>query len=290
MTIKPEHVKELREKTGAGMMDCKKALTEAKGDMEKAQELLRKRGISLAAKKQSRVAAEGIIGRYYSGDGTVGVLVEINCETDFVTKTPDFQDYVKIITDIVKEENPQDIESLLALPHKEGTIRELETELIAKIGEKLGVRRFVRWSVDGNKTKLAQYIHAGDKIGVMVSFKDPSDKLDSTKAREVAMHIAAMSPHYVRKEEIPETVLEKEKDIIRSQMGEQKKPPEILEKIVNGKLQKFCADTCLDDQVFVRDPEGKLTVSKALKQIDSNIEVEKFVRFQVGEGIEKKQS
>lgn len=288
MSITSAQVKDLREKTGAGMMDCKKALSEAGGDMEKAQELLRKKGISLAAKKQSRVAAEGTIGQYFSDDGTTGVLVEVNCETDFVTKTPDFTDYVKLITGLLKEKGPQDIEALLNMSHNGSTIKDLETQLVAKIGEKLGVRRFVRWDVNGNETKLAQYIHAGDKIGVMVSFKDPSKKLDLAKAREVAMHIAAMSPRYVKKEEIPQSVMEKEKEIIRAQMGDQKKPPEILEKIVTGKLQKFCADVCLNDQIFVRDPDGKLTVAKALKQIDPKIEVEKFVRFQVGEGIEKK--
>lgn len=288
MSITPAQVKDLREKTGAGMMNCKKALSEAGGDMEKAHEILRKKGISLAAKKQSRVAAEGIIGRYFSDDGTTGVLLEVNCETDFVTKTPDFTDYVKFITGLVKEHDPQDIEVLLAMSHNGSTIKDLETQLVAKIGEKLGVRRFVRWAVNGSQKKLAQYIHAGDKIGVMVSFNDPSGKLDSNKAKDVAMHIAAMSPQYVKREDIPGNVLEKEKEIIRAQIGDQKKPPEILEKIVNGKLQKFCSDICLNDQIFVRDPDGKLTVAKALKQIDPAIEVKEFVRFQVGEGIEKK--
>lgn len=288
MSITPENIKKLREKTGAGMMDCKKALTEAGGDMEKAAELLRKWGISVAAKKQSRVAADGTIGRYFSDDGKLGVMVEVNCETDFVTKTPDFKNYVTFITDLVKQKDPKDLDALLSISHEGKPIREIETQLVAKIGEKLGVRRFARWTANGDSTKISHYIHAGDKIGVMVSFQDPGGKLDLNRARDVAMHIAAMSPQYVKKEDIPESVLSKEKEIIKSQMGEQKKPPEVLEKIVTGKLQKYFSEVCLNDQVFVRDPDGKLTVSKALSQIDKEIQVEKFVRFQVGEGIEKK--
>jgi elongation factor Ts len=288
MSITPENIKKLREKTGAGMMDCKKALTETGGDMEKALELLRKWGISIAAKKQSRVAADGTIGRYFSEDGKLGVMVEVNCETDFVTKTQDFKHYVKFVTDLVKEKNPKDIDDLLSITHEGRTIRDMETQLVAKIGEKLGVRRFARWTADGSSSKISHYIHAGDKIGVMVCFKDPAGKLDLNRAREVAMHIAAMSPHYVKREDIPEDVLSKEKEIIKSQIGGQKKPPEVIEKIINGKLQKYFSEVCLNDQIFVRDPDGKLTVSKALSQINGGIQVERFVRFQVGEGIEKK--
>ncbi len=288
--ITPEQVKNLREKTGAGMMDCKKALGEAAGDMEKANELLRKWGIATAAKKQGRTAADGTIGSYFAGDGKVGVLVEVNCETDFVVKTPDFQDYVKTLTEIVREKNPKDLDALLGINHQGTAIRELETNLVAKIREKLGVRRFVRWEADGKTTKIAQYIHAGSKIGVMVSFNDPASKLTDAQAREVAMHIAAMSPHFVRKEEVPQTVLTKEKEILMAQMAKENKPPEIMEKIVTGKLSKYYSEVCLEDQIFVRDPEGKLTVGKALSKIDPGIKVDKFVRFQVGEGIEKKQN
>jgi elongation factor Ts len=288
MNISSEMVKTLRKKTGAGMMDCKKALAEAAGDMEKATETLRKWGIATAAKKSERVAADGTIGSYIASDRKVGVLVEVNCETDFVVKTPDFQKYVATITDSVREKAPKDLDALFAVKHEGVTIRDFETQLVAKIREKLGVRRFVRWDANGNTTKLAQYIHAGNKIGVMVSFADPEGKLADERAREIAMHIAAMNPLYVRKEDIPESVLAKEREILMSQMGEQKKPPEILEKIVTGKLQKYYSEVCLDDQIFVRDPEGKLTVSKALAGINSKIRVEKFVRFQVGEGIGKK--
>jgi elongation factor Ts len=288
MSITPEQVKNLREKTGAGMMDCKKALGEAAGDMEKASELLRKWGIATAAKKQGRTAADGTIGHYFGDGGKVGVLVEVNCETDFVVKTPDFQNYVKTLTDIVRQKNPKDLDQLLGSNHEGTTVREFETNLVAKIREKLGVRRFVRWEANDSQSKIAQYIHAGNKIGVMVKFKDPSSKLTDAQAREVAMHIAAMNPQFVRKEEVPEGVLEKEKEILMSQMAKENKPAAIMEKIVAGKLTKYYSEVCLEDQIFVRDPEGKLTVGKALAKIDPGIKVEKFVRFQVGEGIEKR--
>jgi elongation factor Ts len=167
-------------------------------------------------------------------------------------------------------------------------VRDLETELVGKIGEKLGARRFVRWSVDGSQNKLAQYIHAGNKIGVMVEFADPAGKLGNAKAREVAMHVAAMHPRWVSKEDIPESVIAKEREIVLHQMADQKKPQEILEKIADGKLNKFYSEVCLDNQVFVCDPEGKNTVSKALSTIDNGIKVKRFVRLQVGEGVEQK--
>lgn len=287
MNISAEQVKDLREKTGAGMMDCKKALIEAKGNMEEASEILRKRGIAIAAKKVGRVAADGTIGRYFGSDGKLGVLVEINCETDFVTKTPDFKEYVNLATNVVKDKNPKDLDNYLSMSHDGMSLRDVETQLVAKIGEKLGVRRFARWNVNG-ANKMSQYIHAGDKIGVMAVVSDPVNKLNDLKLREVAMHIAAMNPRYVRKEEIPESVTAKEKEIALSQMAGQKKPPEILDKIAEGKLKKFFSEVCLDDQLFVCDPEGRDTVSKALFKIDPKIKVERFVRFQVGEGIEKR--
>jgi elongation factor Ts len=288
MSITPEQVKNLREKTGAGMMDCKKALGEAAGDMEKASELLRKWGIATAAKKQGRVAADGTIGSYFGDGGKIAVLVEVNCETDFVVKTPDFQNYVKTLTDVVRHKAPKDLDQLLGIDHQGTTIRELETNLVAKIREKLGVRRFVRWEANDSSTRIAQYIHAGSKIGVMVKFKDPSTKLSDAQAREVAMHVAAMNPLFVRKEDVPEGVLAKEKEILMSQMAKENKPAAIMEKIVAGKLTKYYSEVCLEDQIFVRDPEGKLTVGKALAKIDPGIRIEEFVRFQVGEGIEKR--
>lgn len=287
MDISASMVKELREKTGAGMMDCKNALSESKGDMDAAFDLLRKRGVALAAKKAGRTAADGLIGSFIGKGNSLGVLVEINCETDFVTKTEDFRNFVGRVTDIVREKDPKDLDALFTACHDGKTVRDIQTEVVAKIGENIGVRRFGRVSVDG-KRKLSQYIHAGSKIGVMVVFSDPNGKLDDTTAREVAMHVAAMHPQYVRKDEIPASVIAKEKEIMLAQMGDVKKPPEILDKILSGKISKFYTEVCLDDQIYVRDPDGKASVCRWLKKIDGSIKIDSFMRLQVGEGIEKK--
>jgi len=288
MSITPAQVKELREKTGAGMMDCKKALGETGGDMEKALDTLRKQGLATAAKKAGRAAADGIIGWHTDENGSLGVLLEVNCETDFVTKTEDFMNYVTKLTDIIKENNPADMDALMALKYDGSTVADAQTQLVAKIGENLGARRFARWEVNGSAQRLAQYIHAGSKIGVMVRFDDPANKLSNELAREVAMHVAAMNPSYVRPDEIPAEVMAKEKEIMLAQMGEMNKPPEVMEKIVEGKLAKYAKDVCLENQIFVRDPDGKATVAKALEALDKGIRVASFVRFQVGEGLEKK--
>jgi elongation factor Ts len=289
MSITPAQVKELRDKTGAGMMDCKKALGESNGSMEEAVELLRKWGLSTAAKKSGRSAAEGTIGWHIDNGNTLGLMVEVNCETDFVVKTEDFQGYVKNLVAIIKETNPENLDDLLKQPFDGDTVQEAQTNLVAKIGENLGVRRFVRWEADGSSKKLALYIHAGNKIGTMVRFDDPANKLENQLAREVAMHVAAMHPHYVRKDEIPQDYQEKEKEIMLAQMEELKgKPPEVMDKILAGKLAKHFNEICLDNQIFVRDPEGKSTVGQMLSKVDKDLRVDSFVRFQVGEGIEKK--
>ncbi|MFH0798968.1 MAG: translation elongation factor Ts [Pseudomonadota bacterium] len=285
--ITPTMVKDLREKTGAGMMDCKNALAEASGDMNGAFEILRKKGISTAERKAGRIAADGLIGSHLSGDARLGVLTEVNCETDFVTKTEDFQGFVKSVTEIVKEKNPRDLDALFSTAMGSATVKETQTGLIAKIGENLGVRRFSRVAA-GPTQKLSQYIHAGSKIGVIVVFDDPSAKLDPTTAREIAMHVAAMHPQYTNRSEVPADVLAKEKEIMLAQMGDMKKPPEVMEKIVSGKIGKFFTEVCLDDQIYVRDPDGKSPVGAWLKKIDASIRVATFVRMQVGEGIEKK--
>jgi elongation factor Ts len=287
MGITSEMVKDLREKSGAGMMDCKAALKETNGDPVAAMEYLRKKGITTAAKKAGRAAADGLIGAFLSTDAKLGVLVEVNCETDFVTKLEDFQGYVQKLTELVREAAPKDLDNLLAAKLGSTTVRETQTALVAKIGENLGVRRFTRVAVDGAK-KLAQYIHAGSKIGVIVAFDDPQGKLDMTTAREIAMHVAAMHPQYVRRDEIPQEVVAKEKEIMLAQMGDMKKPPEVMEKIVLGKIGKFFTEVCLEDQLYVRDPDGKATVGAWLKKIDGAITIASFVRLQVGEGVEKK--
>ena len=287
MGITPAKIKELREKTGAGMMDCKKALTEAAGDMERAIEVLRKKGVALAAKKMGRVAADGLIGSFLSGDKRLGVLVEINCETDFVTKTEDFQNFLKRITELVRDHNPQDLDALMAWASNGQTVKDEQAALVAKIGENIRVRRFARVGIEDGQ-KMAQYIHAGHKIGVIVVFNDKANKLDETTSREVAMHIAAMNPRYVRRDDVPESVLLKEKEIVKAQMADVNKPPQILEKIVTGKLGRFYTEVCLEDQIYVRDPDGKSSVGAWLKKIDNSIYVDSFVRLQVGEGVEKR--
>lgn len=286
MTISPESVKELRTKTGAGMMDCKRALAEAQGDMHKAVEVLRKQGLALAAKRSGRAAAEGLIGNWLASDRNSGALVEINCETDFVAKNDLFQSFVSEVTRLIAKDRPTTRDALLNLKTGNQTLKELVTEQVAKIGENIGIRR-VSLLTTKNGQSLAQYLHAGNKIGVMVLFSDPATKLPESTAREVAMHVAAMNPQYAHRSNIPADVLEKEKEIQRAQLATQKKPPEILEKIVTGKLEKFYSDVCLEEQLYVRDPEGKRTVAKFLQAIDPGIRVETFVRYQVGEGIEK---
>lgn len=289
MGITPAKIKELREKTGAGMMDCKKALTEATGDMERAIEVLRKKGVALAAKKMGRVAADGLIGSFLSGDKRLGVLVEINCETDFVTKTEDFQGFLKRITELVRDHNPQDLDALMAAASNGQTAKDEQAALVAKIGENIRVRRFARVGIEDGQ-KLAQYIHAGQKIGVIVVFNDAANKLDETTSREVAMHIAAMNPRYVRRDDVPESVLLKEKEIVKAQMADVNKPPQIMEKIVAGKLGRFYTEVCLEDQIYVRDPDGKSSVGAWLKKIDNSIHVDSFVRLQVGEGVDKRKT
>jgi elongation factor Ts len=287
MSITPTMVKELREKTGAGMMECKSALNEAKGEMETAIEILRKRGVSMAAKKAGRTAADGLIGTCFTNDGHAAVLVEVNCETDFVTKTEDFQQFVAKVSEIVRDKHPKTLDELMTLPCGSHTVGETQTALVAKIGENLGIRRFARLTADSGK-KLAGYLHAGSKIGVLVSFCDPAGKLDGQTAREVAMHVAAMHPQYVRRQEVPESIIAKEREIMLAQMADTKKPPEILEKIVTGKMGKLYTEICLEDQLYVRDPDGKASVGSWLKKIENGIVVDSFVRMQVGEGVEKK--
>jgi elongation factor Ts len=268
-------------------MDCKKALGEASGNMEEAVEILRKKGISTAAKKAGRTAADGLVGVFIDGDGKSGTIVEVNCETDFVTKLEDFQNFVGDVAKIVDEKKPTDLDALMETEYEGKTVKDAQTALVAKIGENLGVRRFFRVEAD-DAQKLANYIHAGSKIGVIVKFTDPAGKLDETTAREVAMHVAAMHPQYVSKEEVPESVIAKEKEIMLAQMNDVKKPPEILDKIITGKMGKLFTEICLNDQVFVRDPDGKSTVSKWLNKIDGGITIDSFVRVQVGEGVEKR--
>jgi elongation factor Ts len=281
-------IKDLREKTGAGMMDCKRALQESSNNFDGAIEILRKKGLATAAKKSSRAAAEGLIGDFHNADNTVAVFVEINCETGFVCKTDEFQQLVKEVTELAVKNDFKDMDNFLAAQFRGKTLKDSIVDIVAKIGENIGVRRFAKRSVDGKTTKIGKYIHAGNKLGVIVTFDDPDNALPIDAAREVAMHVAAMSPQFIRKEDVPESTIAKEKEIHLAQMGDHKKPAEILEKIISGKIGKFMSEVCLEDQIFVKDPEGKQSVIKFLNAINPKIRIKEMVRLQVGEGVEKR--
>ena len=274
-------VKELREKTGAGMMDCKKVLTETDGDMEKAIELLRERGIAKAAKKSGRVAAEGLVECYISEDGKVGAVVEVNSETDFVAKNEEFKTFVMNVAKQVVETNPKDVEELLAQEAKfeaGKTVNEALIGKIATIGENLSIRRFARFE---SKGLLEKYIHGDGKIAVLINMTGGEKEL----AKDICMQIAAARPEFVKREEVPQERVDKEMEILKAQAMNEGKPEQIAEKIVQGRVGKFYEEICLVDQVFVKDSSMK--VSELLKQ--HNAEVVEFARFEKGEGIEKKE-
>ena len=284
MSFTAADVKNLREKTGCGMMDCKKALTETNGDFDKAMDFLREKGLATAEKKAGRIAAEGMVDILV--DGNVGAMVEVNSETDFVAKNEEFQELVKNIASQVIASNPADVDALLAseFAGSGATIKDMLTEKIAKIGENMNLRRFVRF--DGN---VVGYIHMGGRIGVMVNV-ECADFNDEAKeaARDVAMHIAAMNPAYLDEASVPAEDLEKEKHFILAQMKEDpknaNKPENILEKMLTGKINKFFEQNCVTKQAFVKDDSlsvEKFLAAKGVKLVD-------FVRFEKGEGLEKK--
>ena len=279
--ITASQVKDLREKTGAGMMDCKKVLTETDGDMEKAIELLRERGIAKAAKKSGRVAAEGLVECYISEDGKVGAVVEVNSETDFVAKNEEFKTFVMNVAKQVVETNPKDVEELLAQEAKfeaGKTVNEALIGKIATIGENLSIRRFARFE---SKGLLEKYIHGDGKIAVLINMTSGDKEL----AKDLCMQIAAARPEFVKREEVPQERVDKEMEILKVQAMNEGKPEAIAEKIVQGRVGKFYEEICLVDQVFVKDSSKK--VSELLKE--KNAEVVEFARFEKGEGIEKKE-
>jgi elongation factor Ts len=267
-------VKELREKTGVGMMEAKKALEEAAGDFEKAVDILRKKGLSAAAKKAARIAAEGIIAS--SATVGAGVIIEVNSETDFVAKNVEFQNFVKTLADLVREQKPADVQALSQLSIGAETVEARRQALVQKIGENLSIRRFERYETD---RKLAIYLH-GTRIGVMVDFTGDDEQL----GKDIAMHIAAASPSYLSRETVPADAIQRERAIYEAQAKETGKPAAVISKIVDGKLDKFFGDSCLLEQVYIKDPDGKLKVKNLLKSTT----IRRFVRYQLGEGIEKK--
>ncbi len=280
MAITASLVKELRERTGAGMMECKKALTETDGDMEAAIDLMRKSGAAKAEKKAGRTAAEGLMIMRHSDDNKVGVMVEVNCETDFVAKDDNFTNFAEAVADRVLNSDVEDVDALMQLPLNDTdstTIEEARQALISKIGENMNVRRFVRINAQG---AISSYRH-GVKIGVMVDLIDGDDAL----GRDIAMHVAASNPICVSEEQVPQDVLDKEKDIFVAQAKESGKPDAIIEKMVTGRMKKYLAEITLVGQNFVKDPDQ--TVGALLKS--ANASIASFTRLEVGEGIEKKQ-
>ena len=277
----------LRQRTGVGMMDCKNALSEANGDMEKAIEILREKGIAKAAKKAGRVAAEGLVVAKVK-DG-VGVVVEVNSETDFVAKNSDFVDFVNAVADTILEKNPKDLEELKSMEISNGnlTVEKTLQEKVLSIGENIQIRRFVR--MEGS---LSTYVHGGGTIGVMIKFNTDLDgKPEFDKyAKNVAMQVAAVSPQYLKADQVPEEVLNKEKEILKQQVINSGKPDNIAARIVEGKINKFYKEVCLLDQQYVKD--NNLTISQytndVAKNLGGNIEIVEFVRIEKGEGIEKR--
>ena len=273
-------VKELREKTGAGMMDCKKVLTETDGDLEKAAELLREKGITKAAKKSGRVAAEGMVEAYISEDEKVGAIVEVNSETDFVAKNEEFRTFVMDVAKQIVKNNPESVETLLAEPamFEEGkTVNEALIGKIATIGENISIRRFARFeTTDG---LIEKYIHGDGKIAVLVNMTSGTKEL----AKDVCMQIAAARPEFIDRDQVPAERVEKEKEILKIQTMNEGKPEAIAEKIVLGRINKFYQEICLVDQEFVKDP------SKKVSDILKDSKVLEFARFETGEGIEKKE-
>lgn len=267
-------VKELREITGAGMMDCKKALVECEGDKDKAIDYLREKGIAKAAKKAGRIASEGVVAA--ASDGKTACIVEINSETDFVAKNENFQALVKKIAEHIVACKPADMDALNASQMDGKTVAEVMTEAVASIGEKLSLRRFEVYTTEDGK--LATYIHMGGKIGVIVELSGG----DETLGKDVAMQIAAAKPQCIGREDVDQEALAHEREVLRKQALEEGKPEKIVEKMVDGRINKYYKEVCLVEQEFVKDSD------KTIKDILAGVEVRRFARFEMGEGLEKK--
>ena len=291
MAFTAKDVQNLRERTGCGMMDCKKALTEAEGDMEKAIELLREKGLAAQAKKSGRIAAEGIVYTYVDEAKKVGVVIEVNAETDFVAKNESFQGFVASCAKVVAEQNPATVEELMGCKvDDQFTVEEALREKILTIGENMKIRRFARY-----EGAVVTYSHGGGRIGVMVKF-DTADDIAAkdafhTMAKDVAMQIAAANPTYLDKDAVPADEIAKEKEILTQQAINEGKPANIAEKMVMGRINKYYKEVCLMEQPFIKD--GDLSVSKYVencaKELGGPVKVVSFVRFEKGEGLEKRE-
>ena len=295
--ITSQMVKELREMTQAGMMDCKKALVEADGNMEKAVEWLREKGLAAAAKKASRIAAEGVVASYISECGKVGVVVEVNCETDFVAKTDNFINFSKNVAKHIAMANPADVDALMAqkfVDDETKTITDLVSDATVSIGEKISIRRFARYET--NKGAVESYIHMGGKIGVLLLVENDNEASIASETfktfyHDVALQIAAAKPSFVKKEEVPAENLAKEREILRAQALNEGKPEKIVDKMVDGRIQKYYKEVCLVEQPFVKDGDKSIAqlTAEVAKEIGANINIVSFERFERGEGIEKRQ-
>ena len=280
--ITAEQVKQLRERTGAGMMDCKKVLTETNGDEEKAIELLRERGIAKAAKKSDRIAAEGLVTTYVTEDHKIGAVVEVNAETDFVAKNEEFKNFVADVAKQVAEKNPATVEELLAqtsITETDKTVQDVLTNKIATIGENMSIRRFERFETTNGFVE--SYIHGDGKIAVLVEMEGG----DNTLAKDICMQIAAARPEYLDRESVPQERVNHEMEILKAQAVNEGKPEAVAEKIVQGRIGKFYGEICLVEQDFVKDPDqkvGKLVESKGAKIV-------RFARFEKGEGLQKRE-
>jgi len=280
MSISAGMVKELREKTGAGMMDCKKALQDANGDMERAAEILREKGIAKAAKKSDRIAAEGLAA--VEVNGNYAVAVEINCETDFVAKNEGFQELTKEMAEHLVATRPADVDAALAAPFEGApSLNEYLNEKISKIGERISLRRFAILEKPATGV-FGSYVHMGGKIGVVAVLDGTTDE---SIAKDVAMHIAAANPRYVSRDQVSQEEVEKEREILKAQALNEGKPANIVEKMVEGRISKYFEEICVNDQAFIKDPDKK--VGKLLSEKGASIV--SFVRFEVGEGLEKRQ-
>ena len=281
MAFTGKEVMALREKTGAGIMDCKKALTDTDGDMDKAADLLRERGIAKADKKASRIAAEGIVYAYINGKD--GVLVELNCESDFVAKNPQFTEIANTIATVIATANPADVDALLACACEGATVEEYLKSKIAIIGEKISVRRFVKYTTDGF---LASYIHLGGKLGVLLDMAGEATAEAEEIAHEVTLQIAFTKPAYLCKDAVPTEALEKEKEVLTAQIKNDEKlankPEQIIAKMVEGRIKKFYEENCLLEQAFIKDD------SKKIAELLKGVSINKFQFYIMGEGLEKK--
>ncbi len=286
MAFTAKDVKELREMTGCGMMDCKKALVETDGDMDKAVEFLREKGLATAAKKAGRIAAEGIVKAYVNGN--VGVLVEVNSETDFVAKNDEFQQFVSDVAKTIADTDPADVEELKNKKCGDTTIGEMLTEKIAKIGENMNIRRFARIETNG---AIVEYIHAAGKIGVLVEADAENNDTVKECLKNVAMQVAALNPKYLSSDDVPQDYKDHEKEILIAQLKNDpknaSKPDNIIEKMITGRLAKELKEVCLMEQEYVK-AENKESVAKYVQSV-GGITVKQFVRFETGEGLEKKE-